>query len=306
MAKVLLYDLGKSISFGRLPLLGKVLWPMLLAACDNQGRGLAAGDVIKWTICPNVDELTAENIPDLLAQMDEQEMLHLYTDSRGRFLFQVIRWWEYQHPQWAQPSTYEAPEGWIDRVRIQRGSEQITDNWESAGGFCTDEPQAPPSVPPGNPPGNPPGQAPDTPKTKTKTMPKSKSKPKSKEETETAGAGAVAPATFQDWQAMIQKPPNGSNRTAVLIAMHKALFPGRDPPEFGYMGKMARDVGGAGRMAELLWQASTRPPTGDVLRYCAGMSKGQKSRKLGDKDSQTPEDFYKQATEGEYAGLIEY
>lgn len=135
MAKVLLYELGKSISFGRLPLLGKVLWPMLLAASDNQGRGLAEPDVIKWTICANVNELTPENIPEQLGHLAAQGMIHLYTDSRDRQLYQVLRWWEYQQLQWAQPSEYEPPAGWIDRVRYQRGDVQTMQNWDKVGGF---------------------------------------------------------------------------------------------------------------------------------------------------------------------------
>lgn len=175
MAKVLLYDLGKSISFGRLPLLAKVLWPMLLAASDNQGRGLSEPDVIKWTICPNVEELTPANIPGLLDEMARQEMIHLYTDERGRNLYQVNRWWEYQQPQWAQPSNYPAPPGWTDRVRCQRGTQQIMTNWELPGGFTATAKPAPVPVPadipgdiPGeNPPAFPPGNPPATPKTKT-------------------------------------------------------------------------------------------------------------------------------------------
>lgn len=46
------------------------------------------------------------------------------------------------------------------------------------------------------------------------------------------------------------------------------MFPGRDPPDFGYVGKIARKVGGAGRLAELMWLASPKPPSGDILAYC--------------------------------------
>jgi hypothetical protein len=60
--------------------------------------------------------------------------------------------------------------------------------------------------------------------------------------------------------------------------MITALYPGRDPPDFGYIAKVARSVGGAGRLADLLWQHSTRPPTGDVLAYVQKVAKGGKRR----------------------------
>jgi DnaD/phage-associated family protein len=128
---------------------------MLLVACDDQGRGDAAPDVVSWEICPNVDEIEQEEIPGLLQEMKEQGMLYLYEDEDGEPLFQIIKWWEYQSPQWARPSRLPAPEGWVDRVRYNlRGGEYAEDNWESPGGFSDGNP---PGNPPGKPPGNPPG-----------------------------------------------------------------------------------------------------------------------------------------------------
>jgi hypothetical protein len=136
MTKALLHELGKSISFGRLSLKGKVLWPMLLASCDEQGRGIAEPDVIKWQVCPNVNEIDIEDVPSLLAEMQQQEMVYLYTDNRKRQLYQVVRWWEYRQHAWAHPSRYDAPEGWIDRVRYQaQGGDHIKENWDHPGGF---------------------------------------------------------------------------------------------------------------------------------------------------------------------------
>lgn len=99
--------------------------------------------------------------------------------------------------------------------------------------------------------------------------------PDTEKTTEGAGAPDNGPATFADWQELIR---TSKNRPADLVAMHERLYPGRDPPDFGYMGKIARQVGGAGRMAELLWQHSTRPPTGDVLAYVLAVAKGDKKR----------------------------
>jgi hypothetical protein len=88
-----------------------------------------------------------------------------------------------------------------------------------------------------------------------------------------AGPASPDPAPgalpFADWLEKIQtaeRQPGG--RPAALVEMVTVLYPGRDPPDFGYVGRTARYVGGAGRLAELLWQNSTRPPTGDVIAYC--------------------------------------
>jgi hypothetical protein len=181
--KALIFDLSASVSYGRLSLLGKVLWPLLLTKSDDQGRGLAEPDALKWRVCPNVQELTIDAIADLLQEMAAPHvgLLHLYQDRRGRPLYQIIRWWEAgvgsgSTLQWARPSEYDAPDGWTDRVRIQRGPRgQDIRKWDHPGGF-TDPPPTPipdrapdttstqpPGEPPGQPPGTPPGQPPTPP-----------------------------------------------------------------------------------------------------------------------------------------------
>lgn len=100
------------------------------------------------------------------------------------------------------------------------------------------------------------------------------------EDTDTENANADAPAsppptptTFPEWHELVT---TSSNPNATLRFMHETLYPGRTPPEYAVIGKTARTVGGAGRLADLMWQASARPPTGDVLRYCMGIARGQK------------------------------
>ena len=142
MSKALLHELGKSISFGRLSLPAKVLWPMLLAASDDQGRGMAEPDVIKWHVCPNVAEIEIGNVSGLLDEMAAQDMIALYQDDRDRAIYQIVRWWDFQQPSWAQPSKYSAPGGWLDRIRYQKkGAGLVTQNWADDGGWrCEQEP----------------------------------------------------------------------------------------------------------------------------------------------------------------------
>lgn len=87
-------------------------------------------------------------------------------------------------------------------------------------------------------------------------------------------------ASFQDWHRRIE---TSGNRPAALREMFEALYPGRSPPGFGYLGKVARAVGGAGRLAELLWEHSTKPPTGDVLAYVQAVAK--RAKRKDDKSS---------------------
>ena len=91
-----------------------------------------------------------------------------------------------------------------------------------------------------------------------------------------AGAsGGEIPRTFQAWHGLVTTSKNPNAR---LREMVEALFPGSSPPDYGYIGRTARQVGGAGRLADLLWQAAAHPPTGDLLRYCQGMAKGGNGR----------------------------
>jgi len=90
-----------------------------------------------------------------------------------------------------------------------------------------------------------------------------------------ADAAPPAPSTFPEWQDAIRE---STNRQATLRWMIEVLYPGLSPPAYGYIGKVARKVGGAGRLADLLWQHSTRPPTGDLLAYIQGVAKHGRDR----------------------------
>lgn len=114
--EVWLPELSHSVPFGRLSLKGKILWIMLLPISDSQGRGLAAAILIKQNACPNVPEISADDIPYLFREMAEQRMIVLYQDSQGRALYQITDWWKC-HSKWlAQPSKYQPPAGWQDQV----------------------------------------------------------------------------------------------------------------------------------------------------------------------------------------------
>lgn len=66
------------------------------------------------------------------------------------------------------------------------------------------------------------------------------------------------------------------NRTAKLMEIYALCYGDSNLPDFAKLGAFAKKVGGAGRLADLLWQNTTRPPTGDVLDYIYACEKGKK------------------------------
>ena len=100
----------------------------------------------------------------------------------------------------------------------------------------------------------------------------------SEEETESPSDLPAPPQDFAGWENLIR---DSKNRPATLRFMFEVLYPGRDPPDYGYLGKIAKKVSGAGRLAELLWQHSTKPPKGDILAYILQSENGRKKRARG-------------------------
>ncbi len=110
------------------------------------------------------------------------------------------------------------------------------------------------------------------------TQPPSMKETKTQEKETSTESAERTPTTFREWHARIR---DSKNRPAELMSMYMHLYHSQDEddanldlPSHGYMGTAARKVGGAGRLAELLWQHSTKPPTGDVLAYLMKVSKG--------------------------------
>jgi len=96
--------------------------------------------------------------------------------------------------------------------------------------------------------------------------------------------GSPPTPAFQTWLTAIQ---SSSNRAAIAVDMHTALYPGRDVPDFGRIGQAAKRVGGWALLARYLWIECTRPPVGCVLDYIEAKHKagGYRSNKSGADDS---------------------
>jgi len=104
------------------------------ANADDQGRLCGDPEEIKYAACPNIDHITKADIPQILIELEENQLLKAYDTSKSRVI-QLLDWWEIHRPQWAWPSVYQPPEGWQDHLRFKRGTrEVVTQNWFSGEG----------------------------------------------------------------------------------------------------------------------------------------------------------------------------
>jgi len=81
------------------------------------------------------------------------------------------------------------------------------------------------------------------------------------------------------FHALLDELKQTTNRGGTLQAIYVLLFgESQDVPTYGYLAKVAKEVGGAGRLAELLWGLAAKPPTGDILAYIQATEKARKRR----------------------------
>lgn len=99
---------------------------------------------------------------------------------------------------------------------------------------------------------------------------------------------APTPVTFQGWLNLIRER-TGRRRTTTLRWMFRTLFPSHEPPEYSYVAKVSKEVGGPERLAQLLWEYSSRPPVGDVLAYLQRVARGASNGQWAERAFLSPE-----------------
>jgi hypothetical protein len=118
---------------GRVSLKAALLFPLMWINCDDQGRISGDPDEVKYATCPNIDGISKADIPELLKELETQELIKVYATSKTKAI-QMLDWWDEQRLQWAYPSRYPAPQGWQDRLRYHRTPKEIvTENWVTPG-----------------------------------------------------------------------------------------------------------------------------------------------------------------------------
>jgi len=129
--RMLPQSLSTDPRMGRLSLKANLLFDRMWINCDDQGRISGDPDEIKYAACPNVDQITKADIPQLLEELQTQGLIKVYSTSRTKAV-QMVDWWEEQKLQWAWPSRYPPPEGWKDRLRYKKSAKEVvTENWGS-------------------------------------------------------------------------------------------------------------------------------------------------------------------------------
>ena len=150
--------------YGRLSLKAIGLFPLMWSNADDQGRLSGDPEEIKYAVCPNIDHITKQDIPDLLQELQKNKLILCY-DTPKSAAIQMLDWWDAnQKMQWAWPSDYQPPEGWQDHLRYKKGAKEVvTQNWpvsgedtivaqvseaESSGECSGEKTEIPPTTPP--------------------------------------------------------------------------------------------------------------------------------------------------------------
>jgi hypothetical protein len=84
------------------------------------------------------------------------------------------------------------------------------------------------------------------------------------------------PASWPEWEDALF---SGRNPIALIRAMIEQLYPNQEPPSYGHIGATAKRMGsgrnGQRRLMALIWEHSTRPPSGDLLPYLLRVHQGK-------------------------------
>lgn len=100
---------------------------------DDQGRMKANPIYLRAQIFP-YDDISPKQIQEWLELMAKNGTIILY-EVDSRLYVQLTNWWRYQSLQYAQPSQYPRPSGWLDRIRrtLTKGM-IVTCNWQRVNG----------------------------------------------------------------------------------------------------------------------------------------------------------------------------
>ncbi|MBA7615830.1 hypothetical protein ES703_23116 [subsurface metagenome] len=120
--------------YGRLSLKAIGLFPLMWSNADDQGRLCGDPEEIKYAVCPNIDHITKQDIPGLLQELQDNNLILRYNTPKSAAI-QMLDWWDAnQKMQWAWPSDYQPPEGWQDHLRFKKDAKTVcTQNWPVSG-----------------------------------------------------------------------------------------------------------------------------------------------------------------------------
>ena len=219
---------------GRVSLKAATLYDRMWINSDDQGRLSGDPDEIKYTACPNLPDISKDDIPGILKELEAQVLLKVYSTSRHTAI-QMLDWWQEQKLQWAYPSPYPPAPGWTDHLRYHpTPKEIITENWPPSG-LPSELPNLLPSELPGNQIESP------------LTTPSDKEKEKDKEKEEEEGR---SPSTLGS-----KSPPSPASLKLFIEGFQKAW--GRKPNtrEFAQLRDLEKKISSAGGTPEQIHDA---------------------------------------------------
>ena len=105
----------------------------MINIADDQGRLKAHPLYLAKEIFP-YDHTETIDVSKWLEQMVEHGTIELYM-VEGKQYAQFRNWWDYQTLQFAHPSAYPRPEGWLDHLRFNsKGNQMLVANWTTPKG----------------------------------------------------------------------------------------------------------------------------------------------------------------------------
>ena len=117
-------QIATSLSIAEVSMPAELLFWRILPQADDQGRLPGDPRQLKAIACPMRKELTEENIPVLLTELEKAKLIIRYSNSTTEYI-QIAKWWDYQSSmRRVFPSQYPSPEGWQDQIR---GIEHVED-----------------------------------------------------------------------------------------------------------------------------------------------------------------------------------
>lgn len=243
----------RSQDFVALDWMARDLWHGMIVVADDQGRLVGLPASVRSEVWP-LDDVSLAEVEGAIENLVGQGMIAVY-QVENKVIIQIVNWWIYQKKQWAMPSDYPPPEHWIDRTRHHGpGHKVMVENWDQPGGFVYTH------------------QVENQPENQVENQPGPYDSDSDKDKDDDIN-GPALPANLAGWHSKLQ---NETNMPAILRLMVETLMPDLvEFPDFGYIGKTAKTVGGAGRLATLIWQASAQNVTGDLMAYCQAMARSK-------------------------------
>ncbi len=94
----------------RLSLAARLTWIGLWTYVDDEGRGKAHPALVKAAVWPLDDDVTAESVMDILAELEEAGRIQRYTVDATEYLV-ITKWSDHQRINRATTSTFPPPPG---------------------------------------------------------------------------------------------------------------------------------------------------------------------------------------------------